>query len=330
MNNKILRILPGLILAIVIGAGAYYLSQFHILLDPLVVGILFGIFIRLAIGNSLIFAPGLEFTPRFIIPIGIVLYGVNLEFQKLSKVMPMAWLQMLVGMAVIFWLANFFGKLLKINEKTSILTAIGTAICGASAVAMAGPTVKAEKEDMGKALLVVVFWGIIGAFIYPFIQKFLIMPADIYALFAATTLHTTGAVKTAVLFLGKNTEALALSIKLARTALIIPIIIALSVFFRKEKEEESAARVNNIYIYLALTGFVMTGILFSFIPELTGYVKTIKPYSAILWTLAMTSIGLTIDIKNLLNDLVKPLALGFLVWLGAIAVFMLGYWLIII
>ncbi|MEK7657894.1 MAG: putative sulfate exporter family transporter [Patescibacteria group bacterium] len=328
MNNKILRFLPGLIFSVIIGSAAYYLSQFHILFDPLVNGILLGLLVRLIIGARPLFSPGLGLTPRLIIPVGIVLYGVNLEFQKLSKVMPMAWLQMLVGIVIIFWLADFLGRWLKVSEKTGVLTAIGTAICGASAVMMAGPAIKAEKKDVSKAILVVVFWGIIGAFLYPFVQKFLAMPEDIYALFAATTLHTTGTVKTAVLFLGKNIEAFALSIKLARTALIIPILAVLVFIFRKE-QQQSEENQSPFLIYWALAGFVITGILFSFVPELTAYAKTLKPYSAILWTLAMASIGLTIDIKGLLKDLFRPLILGLLIWLGAIAVFILGYWLII-
>lgn len=334
MINKILQVSPGLIFAVIVGAAAYYLSQFYILLDPLMSGILLGIIIRLIIGNRPLFSPGLEFSPRLLIPIGIVLYGVNLEFQKLSKVMPIAWLQLAVSIVVIFWLADFLGKWLKINGKTGVLTAVGTAICGASAVVMAAPAVKAEKEDTGKALLTVVLWGIVGAFLYPFIQKFLGMPENIYALFTATTLQTTGAVKTAVAFLGKNTEALALSIKLARTALIIPVIAVLTIIFRKEQSAESSVEQtesrSSFIIYWALVGFVLVGLLFSFIPDLTAYVKTLKPYSAIIWTLALTSIGLTIDVKNLFKNLARSLVLGLFIWLGAIAVFMLGYWLIII
>lgn len=330
MNNKILQVLPGLIFAVIIGVASYYLSKFHVLLDPLMIGILFGIITRLFIGNRQLLSFGLEFSPRILIPLGVVLYGVNLEFQKLSNVMPMAWLQMLVMIVVIFWLADFFGRWLKINGKISVLIAVGTAICGASAIMMAAPTVKAEKEDTGKALLIVVFFGVIGAFLYPSIQKFLAMPIDIYALFAATTLHTTGAVKTAVLFLGKNTGILALSIKLARTALIVPIIIALVFIFQKEQNSSEVKSRSTLIIYLSLAGFIFVGLLFSFVPGLTAHMKILKSYSAILWTLAMASIGLTIDIRNLLKDFARPLLLGLLVWLGAIAIFMLGYWLIII
>lgn len=333
MNNKILQVFPGFILAATIGVAAYYLSQLHILLDPLVVGILLGILVRLFIGDRQLFSSGLEFSPRLFIPVGIVLYGVNLEFQKLSQVMPIAWLQLAVSMVVVFWLAGFLGQWFKIGGKTGVLTAVGTAICGVSAVVMAAPAVKAEREDIGKALLAVVLWGIVGAFLYPFIQKFTGMSGEIYALFSATTLQTTGAVKTAVAFLGKNVETLALSIKLARTALIIPIIAVLAVVFGKENSEtaDNGIKQNSpFFVYWALAGFVLAGVLFSFVPDLTAYVKTIKPYSAILWTLAMASIGLTIDIKNLLKNLARPLALGLFLWLGMIAIFMIGYWLIIV
>lgn len=333
MSNKLFQIFPGLVLVAIVGAAGYYLSQFHLLLDPLMVGILLGVAVRLFIGNNSLFLPGLQFSPRLLIPLGIVLYGVNLEFQKLSNIMPMAWLQLIVSMVVIFWLAGFLGKWLKISGKTSVLTAVGTAICGASAVVMAAPAVRADKEDIGKALLTVVLWAGVGAFLYPLVQKFLAMSGDVYALFSATTLQTTGAVKTAVAFLGKEVTALALSIKLARTALIIPIIVALVIIFRKEQNPEAAdnqVKQNQpLFIYWALAGFVLTGLLFSFVPDLTAYVKTIKPYSAVLWTLAMVSIGMSIEIKSLISGISRPLILGLLLWLSSIAIFMLGYWAVI-
>lgn len=323
--------LPGLIIVVVIGLVAYYLSQFYIIFDSLVVGLLLGMIIRLILGASPRFLPGLEAAPYLFIPLGIVLYGANLNLHKLSVVTPLAWLQLIVSAITIFWLASFLEQWLKIGGKTSILTAVGTAICGASAIIMASPIVKAKKEDTGKALLVITIWGLIGVFLYPFIQKLLAMPENAYALFTATTLPQTGFVKMAALFLGKSVETLALSIKVARTALIIPVLIIFAVIFRKEGEdgEPAITELKTKVIYWALAGFILLGLLFSFIPELIPYAKTIQPWSAILWTLALTSIGLTIELKSLLKELFRPLILGILIWLVAIAIFMFGYWAII-
>jgi uncharacterized integral membrane protein (TIGR00698 family) len=228
--------------------------------------------------------------------------------------------------------------MLKVGKKTTILVAVGTAICGASAIAIASPVVKAEKEDTGRALIIVVLLSIIGALAYPFVQKFLMMPESIYAFFSAVTLHTTGAVKTAVSSFGKEVSDLALSIKLARTTLIIPVLAILALIFRKEQYSaensvpavSQTSRFQPLSIYIALVGFVLVGLLFSFVSELGAYVKTIKPYSAIFWTLALTSIGLTVDTRSLFKSLVRPAALGVIVWFGSIAIFLLSYWLIIV
>ncbi len=318
--------LPGLILAIIIGLAAYFLSQIHILFDPLVLGILLGMIARLIIGANFRFLSGLEIAPHLFIPLGIVLYGTNLNLYKLSEISPLAWLQLIVSILIIFWLTNFIGQLLKIDKKTSILTAVGMAICGASAIIMVAPAIKAKKEDAGNALLTITFLGLAVVFLYPFIQKLFSIPENTYALFSATTLSQTGFVKMAALFLSKNAETLALSIKVARTALIIPVLIILSIIFREEKNEEEVTLVKSKIIYWSMAGFILAGLSFSFIPGLIFYAKIMKPYSAILWTLALTSIGLTIEIKSLLKNLFRPLILGFILWLTAVIIFMFGYW----
>lgn len=322
-----------LMLVVAIGLSAYFLSQLYILLDPLVIGILLGMAVRLIISFIPRLSTGLEISPRPFIFLGIILYGINLKFHKLLTIMPLAWLQLIVSMVVIFWLAGFLGKLLKINEKTSILTAVGTAICGASAIVMATPTIKAEKEDTGKALIAITLWGLIGVFLSPIIQKLLAMSEGAYALFVATTLPQTGMVKMAALFLGKNVEALALSIKVARTALIIPVLIILAILFREKEENQPLNSEKNGWnfpsIFWALAGFVLVGLLFSFFPILNPYAEIIKPYSTIVWTLAMAGIGLTIEIKSLIKGISRPLILGLFIWLAGIAIFMLGYWTII-
>lgn len=339
---NILKKLPGLILIVVTAVIAYYLSNYYPLLDSLVAGIILGMIIRTIVGSRPFFLFGTEFFPSLLIPIGLVLYGVNLKFQKVLEVSSLTllvWLQLFVGILIIFWLADIFSRRLKINQATGILTAIGTAICGASAIIMAAPIIRAKKDDIGRALLTITLWGLIGVFLYPFVQKFFGMSKEVYALFTSTTLHQTGFVKMAASHLGTACKDLAISLKLIRTILIVPILIILSIIFSKKEDEpainpptpnvpaQDGAR-KPFLIYWALAGFIIMGLLFSFVPTLTPYAKTIQPYSVFIWTMALASIGLMIDIRNLLKELPRVIFLGLILWLTIIAVFMLGYWAI--
>lgn len=132
--RKIQHIIPGAVVAILIGYTAFYVAGFHKLLDPLVVGIILGMFARFFIGKRDILDKGFTFVVKVLIPIGIVVYGVNLKFHKLNVIPFTTWLQILIGIVIIFGANHFLCRRLSVSSKTGLLIATGTAICGASAL----------------------------------------------------------------------------------------------------------------------------------------------------------------------------------------------------
>lgn len=329
MNKK----LAGFILAIVVGLFAWWIAGFHKALDALVVGIVLGMVIRTFLGERAYLLPGLEFAPKFFIPLGIILYGVNLKFHKLIVVPGIFWLQLIIGMVVIFLVAVYLGRKLGIRDQLSLLIATGTSICGASAIALATPLVKADSEETGASLITITIFGLIGMFLYPLAITYFELSKTGYALLCATTLHQTGLVKTAAFAMGKDCLYLALSIKMARTALIIPIIGFLCWYTgrkttegspERERREEKKEKFFLFRIPWFLWVFVLVGFLVSFIPTLAPLAKTLKPWAGFFWTFALTSIGLTVDLKRMLNVGGVPLIVGLATWLTAIGVFILG------
>lgn len=322
MLKKCFEKVPGLLLAITLGLLAYYVAGLNKAMDALVVGIVFGMLARAAIGERKMLLPGLNLAPKILIPTGIILYGVNLEFHKLASVQAIAWLQLLVGIVVVFWVAVYVGSKLGLSDKTQLLIGMGTSICGASAIVLASPVIEAKKEDTGISLIVITILGLLGVAVYPEIQKLLSMSLDSYAFFCATTLHQTGLVKMAANFLGKECVDLAICIKMARTATIIPILIGLSWYASYLKVAKGMKAGFGVPWFL--WGFLLVGLIFSFSP-LGQYSKVVKPIASLVFTFALTSIGLGVDIKKTLFTLPKPILLGALAWLSIIALFFFGY-----
>ena len=321
MEERKGSIWPGFILAVIVGYISWYLADMHKAIDSLVAGIVLGIVIRSIIGERARLVPGLVFAPKVFIPAGIILYGVNLKFQKLATVPSFAWFQVIVGMVVIFLIALWAGKRLKVRDKTSLLIATGTSICGASAIAIATPVIKGKTEGTGVALITITIFGLIGMLIYPLALTWLELSKTGYALFCATTLHMTGLIKIAAAALGESSVKLALAIKMARTAMIIPAVLFLSWFVSsRDKERKSYLRSVPWFMWV----FVLMGLAFSFIPQLTPLALELKPYAGILFTIALTSIGLTVDLKRIVNAGGGPLIVGLSTWLGAIIIFLLG------
>ena len=69
--------------------------------------------------------------------------------------------------------------------------------------------------------------------------------------------------------------------------------------------------------------FVLVGLLTSFLPQLSPVVTALRPWAGIFFTMALTSIGLTVDLRKMLNVGGAPLVVGLGCWLTAIATFML-------
>ncbi len=325
MLKGYLEKIPGLGLAITLGLSAYWVAGLNKAMDALVVGIVFGMLARSAIGERKMLLPGLGLAPKILIPLGIILYGVNLEFHKLASVPAIVWLQFLVGIVIVFWVAVYVGSRLGLSDKTQLLIGMGTSICGASAIILASPVIEAEKEDTGMSLLVITILGFLGVATYPAIQSFLSMSWQSYAFFCATTLHQTGLVKMAANFLGKECVDLAICIKMARTATIIPILLGFSWYASYLAVTKGMKARFGVPWFL--WGFLLIGLLFSF-SQIGQYSKAIKPWASLAFTFALTSIGLGVDIKKIVFTLPKPILLGALAWLSIIALFFFGYFVI--
>ncbi len=84
--RKIRYVIPGAVVAVLIGYAAFYIAGFNKALDPLVAGIVLGIIARFFIGKRDFLDKGFAFIAKVLIPIGIVVYGVNLKFHQLNVI----------------------------------------------------------------------------------------------------------------------------------------------------------------------------------------------------------------------------------------------------
>jgi uncharacterized integral membrane protein (TIGR00698 family) len=316
------EVLPGFLIATATGISIWFLSTLSPAVDPLVAGILGGLILRAIIGERQILSPGLNWAPKLLIPPGIILYGANLRFD-FDIVSPLTWLQILIGLTIVVWLARTVGKWLKLTEATSSLLAAGTAICGASAIVIASDAVGGTKRDTAISILVITIWGLVGLMVLPIVANYFEMNVYDQALLYSTTLQQTGLVKSAASQAGSDCLSMAMAIKTARVATIIPLLLAVgSIYYLSKFAEEPSGKTSfKVRVPWYLWGFIAVGLCFSFIPMLRTYAPTLNLIKSIIWTMAMVSIGLSVDAKSAIKSLGKPLIAGLIIWIGLLVVF---------
>jgi uncharacterized membrane protein YadS len=75
------------------------------------------------------------------------------------------------------------------------LIAVGTSICGVSAIVATGPVIDAEEDEISYAVACVTIFGMIALFCYPLLAHFVFAGAAIQAgLFLGTSIHDTAQV----------------------------------------------------------------------------------------------------------------------------------------
>jgi uncharacterized integral membrane protein (TIGR00698 family) len=155
--------------------------------------------------------------------------------------------------------------------------------------------------------------------LYPTLQILFNWSDQFYAVLAGSTLHQTATVKLAVESLSKDLVDYALAVKMVRVVMLVPVSLVLAWFNRQRGGSWSKALGQVWFVFV----FALVGLLVSFTP-LRSYQSILAPWSTIVLTLAMASIGLTVNLDSVVNAGMRPLVIGLVAWLMVVAIFVLS------
>ena len=321
-RHLILDPIPGLLLTLAISAAAIRLANVPYVKDKLHFGalllvILLGILWRNILPPPSWATPGIRIAQKPVLRWGVALLGFKLSIGALVQIGGPSVAVVVIGTTAALCFAWWFGKAMGLHEKLNILMAVGGAICGASAIVAAESVVKAEKEDVVAPIGVITLFGTLGILIYPLLGRALHMPTFLYGVWCGSSLHETAQVVAAGDALGAGT--IATVVKLARIAMLAPIVFYLAWWMRK-KGQEAEAKVSVVPWFLVL--FVIFALLNSsttfglsqpLLPK--SAVDTINDFNVWILCIGMAGVGLQTGFKDLKRAGAMPLLVGFAQWM---------------
>lgn len=323
----------GLGLTVVLAIAAKYLSSLPLLsvMGHLVIAIMLGLIWRAVIGVPEYATAGISFSSKKLLRLGIIMLGMRLNLQSIfqagPKVLAMAIIHITFTIAVVFGLAKWF----KISGQLGILTACGTAICGAAAVVAIAPQVKAQDEETAIGAAVVAILGTLFTLIYSLMYPVMGLSAHGYGVFSGATLHEIAHVIAAAAPAGSEAEDIAVVVKLTRVAMLVPVSLLLGMWMNRKERRESAAtgktvvevsRLRSVQIPWFILGFLlMSGVnTLEIVPERASGLIVAAAY--LLIAIAMAGLGLGVDLAVFRRLGIKPFWAGLI---GSIALSVLGY-----
>lgn len=327
----------GIGLTLIIALVAKYLASFPFLhiMGQLVIAILIGIALRAVFGLPASLAEGTNFSSKKLLRLGIILLGMRLNLMDIVHAGPKVFLIAII--VIVFTISVVYGlaRLFKVEQRLSILTACGTAICGAAAVVAIAPQIKAKDDETAIGAAMVAILGTVFTLAYTFLYPFLGLSEVGFGIFSGATLHEIAHVIAAADPIGTDAVDMAVIVKLTRVALLVPIAILIGIWANRQQAREELAHTGQdnakkstwrsipipwfIVGFLIVSGFNSLGIVSE------QFAANIVTLAYLLIAMAMAGLGVHVDLVSFRKLGLRAFAAGLV---GSLLLALLGYGLV--
>ena len=251
--------------------------------------------------------------------IAIVGMGFGMNLIKVLKAGADGMVLTVIGISAGLTIGVGLGKLFKVSHDARWLIAVGTSICGGSAIAAVTPVLKAKPHDVAISIATIFILNAVALLIFPPIGHWLGLSEHTFGVWAALAIHDTSSVVGATYQYGTEALAIGTTVKLARALWIVPVSLFVSWLVARSEARAHAGSGEKKRIRLKLPwfipGFLIAAAIVTYLPATADTGKIIKELAQYLMVTTLFLIG-----ANLSRDKVKelgprPFLLGMVLWL---------------
>lgn len=293
---------PGFLVSAVVAVTAQFLSE-HYGAPAMLMALLLGIAFHFLAEEGRC-APGIAFTSRTVLRIGVALLGARISVELMIGLGPELIGLVVAGviLTILFGLAGarFLGR----GWRFGLLTGGSVAICGASA-AMAMSAVMPKNEHSERNLiftvLAVTIMSTVAMIVYPIITAGLDMDDRATGVFLGGTIHDVAQVVGAGFSVSEETGDTATLVKLIRVTMLAPVVLVMSVAFRKYASEDSESGKRPPLVPF----FVLMFLAFATVNSLGGMpefaAETMSQLSRWALLISIAAVGMKTSLKRIVE-----------------------------
>jgi len=315
--------LPGLALLAGVGLLGKLLEQTingyckaHHILFPNIEYVLWAILIGLALGNLVtlprIFEAGVS-TYEFWLKVGIVLLGARFVLGDILKLGGISLILVVIeiagSLALMLWLGRLFG----LRPKLASLLAVGTAVCGVSAIIAARASIDSEDEDSAVAIAAILALGAFALFAFPMIGHALHMGDRAFGVWTGLAVDNTAEAIASGAIYSDTAGKISVLVKTARNAMIGFVVLGFAIYWSRQG---LAHKVNNKAAFLVekfpkfVLGFLAISLLLSAHVFSKPQVAALGNLSKWAFLLTFAGVGLRTNVRRLFDQGIRPLVVG--------------------
>ena len=307
---------PGLLLAVTLAAAARLVSPIVKPVPDVVLALVAGIVIRNTI-RATPAEPGTKFVMHFVLRGAIVLIGASVTLQSVAG---RGWsaFGLIAGLvAFAFALGLVLSRLTRLSATLGILVGAGTAICGATAILVVSPIVRAKASETAYAVATIFTFNLLALVTYPIIGHWLNLGQTTFGTWVGTAVNDTSIVVATGFAYGQAAGAAATITKLTRTLLLLPLVVLIATFYGLRGEggisRLAAIRRAIPWFVLGFLGLAAVRTAGLIPPGLLSLMAAGASFGIVM---VLASVGLNVDLRSIARIGYKALAVGLV--LGAV------------
>jgi len=338
-KHGILGLIPGIALLAAVGYAGKWIEQSiarygkaHHLILPNIEYVLWAILIGVLIANTFglprIFRAGVA-TYDFWLKAGIILLGARFILGDVLHLSGISFVLIFIELALALTFMTYLGRGFKLSPKLITLLAVGSSVCGVSAIIATQGAIDADEEDSSIAIAAILALGAISLIFFPLVGHTLHMSDHAYGLWTGLAVDNTAEATAAGALYSDTAGKFAVLAKTCRNACIGFVVLGYAIYWAR-KGQARAIQNKGAFLWQKFPKFVLGFLVISFLatlgtldtklyPQFAGLVHYgfSRPQIAALgnlsrWAFLLTfaGVGLRTSFKDLLKQGIKPFLVG--------------------
>jgi uncharacterized integral membrane protein (TIGR00698 family) len=274
--------------------------------------IIFGLIVSNTVGVPEVFRRGVE-TYEFWLKVGIVLLGVRFLLGDVVKLGGVSLVCVALELAVAIAIMTALGRAFRLTPKLISLLAIGSSICGVSAIIAAKGAIDADDEDASYAIAAILALGAVSLFVFPVIGRAFGMTDNAYGLWVGLAVDNTAEATAAGALYSDAAGKFAVLAKTTRNATIGFVVLGYALYWARQRQGGDVGN-KGAFLWNKFPKFVLGFIVISALATAGVFTKTqvtdLANLSRWAFLLTFAGVGLRTNVRELSKQGWRPLIVG--------------------
>ena len=244
---------------------------------------------------------------KHMLPIAIVLVGLRIPLSRVRELGLETLGLMLLALVVGLGVALLAARALNVPRRLATLLALGTAVCGNTAIVSVAPIIRARRDEIAYAVATITLFGTTAVVLFPLLGHALGLDDTQFGIWAGLGVNDTSQVVATGFAYSDPSGEVATVVKLVRNVFLGPLLLAVALLSPDARGSEARPRLGVPWF---VWGFGLAALAASAGLVPGAIEDAARPSATLLVLVVMAAVGLSTRIGALRTVGLRPLVVG--------------------